>query len=266
MLGGLLTRQGDQLRRMERYADAEARFAEALGIVDGAKTGEAAQIMQNYGTLAVAQGNTDLAVARYRESVELFRQSSGDSTFTWLTTLLLADAMATKGALDAAARLADEASAALARTATPDTYSSAFAANVVGRIRYRQGRPDEAVEPHRRALAVIAPSYGEDHVETAESRVLLARSLAASRDAGARAEAQALVDTALPVIENAFNKQALLAEVLLVRAQLRLDAGDVRGARGDIERAESAFATDVSDRPAQQRRARQLRQRLTALA
>ena len=265
-LGAILTRQGDQLRRMRRFVEAEAAFAEAVSIMAGARTAELAQIMQNYGTLAVAQGNTHLAVARYRESVDLFRQSSGDSTFTWLTTLLLADAMATEGSLDAAARLADEAAAALARTATPDTYSGAFAATVVGRMRYRQGRPDEAVDLHRRALAVIAPSYGEDHVETAESRVLLARSLATSRDAGARAEAQALVDTALPVIENAFNKQALLAEVLLVRAQLRLDAGDVRGARGDIERAESAFATDVSDRPAQQRRARQLRQRLTALA
>ncbi|MBN8481161.1 MAG: tetratricopeptide repeat protein, partial [Xanthomonadales bacterium] len=265
-LGAILTRQGDQLRRMRRFAEAEASFAEAVSLLAGSRSAELAQIMQNYGTLALAQGHTDLAVARYRESVDLFRQSSGESTYTWLTTLLLADAMATAGSLDQAARLADEAAAALARTSTPDTYASAFAATVVGRIRYRQGRPEEAVDLHRRALAVLARSYGEDHVETAESRVFLARSLAASRDAGARAEALALVETALPIIEAAFNKQALLAEALLVRAQLRLDAGDTGGARGDIERAESAFAVDVSDRPAQQRRARQLRQRLQALS
>ncbi len=261
-LGAILTRQGDQLRRMRRFDEAEAAFAEAVSIMAGSRSAELAQIMQNYGTLAIAQGNTGLAVARYRESVDLFRQFSGDSTFTWLTTLLLADAMASAGSLEEGARLADEAMVALTRTATPDTYSSAFAATVVGRMRYRQGRPGEAVDLHRRALAVIAPSYGEDHVETAETRVLLARSLAASRDAGARAEAQALVDTAMPIIEGAFNKQALLAEALLVRARLRLDAGDARGARGDIERAEGAFATDASDRPAQQRLARQLRQRL----
>ena len=265
-LGAILTRQGDQLRRMRRFEEAEAAFAEAVSILAGSRSAELGQIMQNYGTLAVAQGRTDLAIARYRESVDLFRQSSGESTFTWLTTLLLADAMATAGSLDQAARLADEASAALAPTATPDTYASAFAANIVGRMRYRQGRPAEAVDLHRRALDVIARSYGEDHVETAETRVMLARCLAASRDAGARAEAQSLVNTALPIIEVAINKQALLAEVLLVRAQLRLDAGDARGARGDIDRAEDAFATDISDRPAQQRRARQLRQRLPALS
>ena len=57
---------------------------------------------------------------------------------------------------------------------------------------------------------------------------------------------------------------AATGQVLLVRAQLRLDAGDAQGARVDIDRAEGAFATDVSDQSAQQRRARQLRQQLAA--
>ncbi|MEO8011332.1 MAG: tetratricopeptide repeat-containing protein kinase family protein, partial [Dokdonella sp.] len=262
ILGALLTRQGDQLRRMRRFAEAERAFAEAISLFAGSRSGELAQIMQNYGTLAVAEGRADLAVERYRESVALFRQASGESTFTWMTTLLLADAMASAGSLNEAARTGDEATAALARMTTPDSYESAFAATVVGRLRFRQGRYEEAVVLHRHALTVLAPSYGEDHVETAESRTFLARSLAASADPASREEAAALIEKVLPIVEAALNKQGLLADVFLVRAQLRFDANDPSGARADLERAEAATAMDASDQVAQQRRARQLRERI----
>ncbi len=261
-LGAILTRQGDQLRRMGRYDEAEEAFTEAVGLLAGTRSGELAQIMQNYGTLAVAQGRADVAVERYRESVALFRQASGESTYTLLSTLLLADAMAVAGSLEEAGKTADEATVALARITDADSYESAFAATVVGRMRYRQGRFAEAVPLHRKALAHLAPTYGEEHVETAEARTMLARSLVTSSDPAARAEAAALIERALPVIEAVDNKRSLLGEIYLVRAQLRIDANDAAGARADVERAERAFAKDASDRVSQRQRARLLRERI----
>jgi serine/threonine protein kinase len=239
VIGGTLLRLGDLHRRMGNMDDADAAFVEAIAVLGKVPSGQYAQALQYHGDLATAQGRFDLAVQRYRASMQAFRTATGDSIYTWLTALKLAEGLTEAGLLAEADKVGGEAAAAIARTSGDDSYDSAYSASVIGTLRQAQGRHREAIPLLRHTLAVLARLYGEAHAEVAQTRVALAGSLVEVRDAAARAEAASLIETAKVALEQGGDEgsEPMLGALYFERSRLRLDSGDASGARSDIAEA-----------------------------
>jgi len=246
LIGGTLLRLGDLQRRTGRLDEANRSLSEAIAILGGAPSGQYAQALQFHANLALAQGDLDLAVRRYRASIEAFRAAGGDSVYAWLTQFKLADVLVATGRVAEAEALVDEASAAAARarerSGGADPYGEMYAATVTGSLRHAQGRYEEAVALRRQGLASLVRTYGEAHAEVAAARVALAASLVAARDPGARGEAAALLESARTTFEAAEpgadeSSAAFVGMLYLERARLRRDSGDLAGAREDADRA-----------------------------
>ncbi|HUD43704.1 MAG TPA: serine/threonine-protein kinase [Dokdonella sp.] len=246
LIGGTLLRLGDLQRRTGRFEAADRSLSEAIAILGGTPSGQYAQALQFHANLALAQGDLDLAVRRYRASIEAFRSAGGDSVYAWLTRFKLADVLIAAGRVaDAEPEVAEAAAAAArtrARSGGSDPYGEMYAATVTGSLRHAQGRYEEAVALRRQGLASLLRTYGEAHAEVAAARVALAASLVATRDPGVRDEAAALFEAARAILEAAEpgageTDGTFLGSLYLERARLRRDSGDLAGAREDAQRA-----------------------------
>ncbi|TXI75197.1 MAG: serine/threonine-protein kinase [Dokdonella sp.] len=261
IMAGVLVRYGDLLRRMQRYDEAEAVFAEGVAMVEGSKTGEYAQMLQVYGTLASARGEYALASERFRKAADVFRQATGESSFTWLTNLLLVESLGKSGQLAEADQLAAESARAFEKISKEDSYERAYLAGTLGYLRWRQGRWVESVTAFRQALPILIKTYGDTHAEPAGIRTALARSLLALGDADSRAEAGELIRQAMPIMEKAQAGKPDLGVALLVRAEVRLDGADPNGAKQDIAAALKLLPDKSLDRERAQLQAQRLSRR-----
>lgn len=238
-IGGTLLRLGDLQRRAGDHAAAEQSFREALRILGAKPSGQYAQALQSYAALARAEGRFEEAARRLRRSFELFRSISGDSTYTWLTALLEVQVLIKAGQLQAAAKLGEEAVAALHKVAPDDLYNNTFAASVMGSLHAAQGRHVEAVGLLRKALQGLDTMYGPDHPEAIEARVVLAASLLRADPQGSREEAQTLIASAFARLEA--NDEASVMHILgkahLARGRLKWIDGDRKAALADVDAA-----------------------------
>jgi serine/threonine-protein kinase len=239
IIAGTLIRYADVQRRTGKLDAADKTFTEAIAIYGQNPSGQYAQALQLHGNLARAQGRVDVAVQRYRDSLAAFRTTTGDSIYTWLTQLKLVEMLTEADRLDEADRLGTEAAAAISRLSKDDSYDSAYSANVMGLLRRAQGRPADAVPLLRHTLTIMQTIYNAEHAEVAQAQVFLAASLIATRDSDARSEAANLIETAKAAYDRGGDPdaQAQLGALYLERSRLRLDSGDVAGARSDIEQA-----------------------------
>ncbi len=261
MIGSLLHRLADTQRRMGRLDDAALSFAESAGLLAPAGGPQYAQLMQTYATLAAATGERQLAIDRLRISVDAFRKATGDSPHTLLTELALVEALAVAGELAEAERLGAKAAAAVAETMPADSYEAGYSGSVIGRLRFLQGRFDEAIVLQRRTLAFLVSLYGEGHLDVAEARLRLAGTLLARAQPVDEPELADLAERALPIVVEAATKPALIAEAHLLRAALALRGGERARARNELDAAAGAARRDRSDRIALDRRIAGLRRR-----
>ena len=239
MVGGTLLRLGDLQRRMALYDDADRSLTEALSILKAPRSGQYAQALQFHGDLARAQGRFDVAVERYRGSLDAFRASVGDGIYTWLTALKLVEGLIDAGRLDEADPIATEAVAAIAHASGDNSYDTAYTSSVMGDLRRAQGRHAEAAALFRTNLGLLVKIYGDAHSEVAQARVALAGCLVALGEEDARREAAVLLETAKTSLEGPDHEsddatQGALGVLYLERATLRRDTGDAAGARSDI--------------------------------
>jgi serine/threonine-protein kinase len=240
IIGGTLLRLGDLQRRMGRYDDADRSFSESLTILGkGTSSGQYAQALQFHGDLAKAQGRIDLAIERYRASLDAFRKTVGDGVYTWLTALKLVEGLIEAGKLDEAETLAVDAIANLQRASGDNDYDTAYASSVMGALRRAQGRDEEAAAQFRTNLALLLKIYGESHIEVAQTRVSLAGCLVAQRRDETRKEAATLLEIAKVSLEDPDHAtdagtESSLGKLYLERATLRHDSGDADGARADV--------------------------------
>lgn len=263
-IGGTLLRLGDLYRRIGKFEEAERSFAESLAILGKSPSGQYAQALQTYGSLARAEGKFDLAVERYRKSFEAFRASTGDSIYTWLTALAEAASLTDAGRYDEADARVSEAQAALARLAPDDNYNNTYAASVLGTLRHAQGRYAEAIPILRRALAGVSQIYDADHAEIALSRTALAASLLATRDAEAVAEADTLIAVAIATLTRVADAGSgpMLGAAYLERARLNELRGNRDAARTDVELALARL--DAPEHSNRRRQAEELARQLNA--
>ncbi len=238
-LGGTLLRLGDLQRRVGDLDAADRSFQEALAMLGKTPSGQYAQALQTYGSLARAQGQFELAAQRYRKSFEAFRASTGDSVYTWLTAMVEVSALTDAGKFAEADARGAEAAAALARVAPDDAYNNTFAASVMGALRQAEGRNDDAIPLLRRALEGVRQIYDKDHAEIAQARVALAGSLIATHDAVLREEAAGLIESAIETLTRAGDagSEPALGAAYLERSRLHLENGNHAAARADIVQA-----------------------------
>lgn len=238
-VGGTLLRLGDLQRRMADFDASEQSFAESLAILDKTPSGQYAQALQTWGTLARAQGKFDLAAERYRKSFDVFRVATGESVYTWLTALLEVAALTDAERYREADARANEAVAALKRIAPDDEYNATYAASVLGSLRQAEGRHHEAIPNFRRALEGVQKIYESDHVEIAQVRISLAASLLASKDRAALIEAESLITSAFDTLERnpAAENEATLGMAYLERSRLNLVHGKRAAANADLSEA-----------------------------
>jgi len=237
-LGGTLLRLGDLQRRIGNFQAADQSFAEAITILGKTPSGQYAQALQTYGSLARAQGQFDLAAQRYRKSFEVFHAATGDSVYTWYSALLEVGALSDLARFKQADERAAEAAAALGRI-SHDAYDKMYVANVIGSLRQAEGRHDEAIPLLREALEGVEKIYEKDHAEIAQTRVALAGSLIAKRDPALREEAGGLIEMAIESLTRAGDagSEPMLGCAYLERSRLHLQSGDQQAARKDIGEA-----------------------------
>jgi len=237
--GGTLLRLGDLQRRMRRFDEAEHTLGEAIAILGKTPSGQYAQALQFHGNLAQAQGKFDLAADRYRTALAAFRAATGESIYSRLTALKVAEALIQAGRLDEAEAIAADAVAAIAQSKEDNSYDAAYTADVMASLRHAQGREAEAEPLRRKTLELLVKIYGEDHAEVAQARIALAGSLIALRAAEGRTEAATLLDVAKTALERDVDDETegMLGGLYLERCVLRLDSGDTAGARADIGEA-----------------------------
>ena len=238
-LGGTLLRLGDLQRRVGNLDAADRLFVEAIAILGKTPSGQYAQALQTYGSLARARGQFDLAAQRYRKSFEAFRASTGDSVYTWLTAMVEVSALTDAEKFAEADARGVEATAALARIAPDDAYNNTYAASVMGALRQAEGRHEEAIPLLRRSLEGAQQIYDRDHAEIAQARVALAASLIARHDAVLREEAAGLIETAIETLTRAGDagSEPALGAAYLERSRLHLENGDRTAAQADIAQA-----------------------------
>jgi serine/threonine-protein kinase len=238
-LGSILLRVGDLQRRTGDLAAADRSFAESLGILSKTPSGQYAQALQTYGTLARAEGRFEIAAQRFHQAFEVFRSTTGDSVYTWLTALLEVSVLIESGHLAQADALATEATRTLARITPDDAYNRMYAASVMGKLRQAQGRNDEALPLLRKALAGLESIYDKDHAEIAGARIALASSLLELETAASREESAVLIEAAIASLSRAGDagSEPMLGAAYLERSRLHWQNGERRAARQDLEAA-----------------------------
>jgi serine/threonine-protein kinase len=238
-LGSILLRVGDLQRRTGDLAAADRSFVESLAILSKTPSGQYAQALQTYGNLARAEGRFELAAQRFHQAFEVFRSTTGDSVYTWLTALLEVSVLIESGKLAQADALATEATRTLARITPDDAYNRTYAASVMGKLRQTQGRNDEAVPLLRKALAGLETLYDKDHAEIASARIALASSLLGEETAASREESAVLIDAAIASLSRAGDagSEPMLGAAYLERSRLHWQNDEPLAAREDIDAA-----------------------------
>ena len=238
-VGGTLLRLGDLERRTGNFEAAERSFAESIAILGKTPSGQYAQALQTYGSLARAEGRFELAAQRYRKAFEAFKAATGDSVYTWITALLEVSALTDAEKFAEADALGADASAALLRISPDDNYNNTFTASVIGALRLAEARYDEAIPLLRRTLDGMQKIYDKDHAEIAQARVALAAGLLGKQSPELLEEAAGLIETAIETLRRASDagSEPMLGAAYLERGRLHLRAGNEDAARTDLAEA-----------------------------
>ncbi len=234
LLGTILTRQADVLRRMGDFDGAEAALDEGEACL--AESGaQLAQLHMIRGALRVAQRRHAEAADAYAESQRLFTVYAGEgSPYTWLAAMERGVALTATGDLDAAGTYLELALERLEGLNGRDSYDSGMAAGRLSRLRRLQGRYTEALELARHHIDIVAKLYGPTHANTSDARFDLALTL---RAIGALGAARQVLDEVLANIEPGTSTATLAPEIRLESARLAVDEGDRQRARRDAAEA-----------------------------
>ena len=148
----------------------------------------------------------------------LFREVLGEKhPFTWQVRGNRASQIALQGRLEEAEAIEREVAAKLEELNGKDSQEALDARARLAETRRRRGHPDEALPVHRQALAAVVKMEGEQSTWAAMLRFQVAADLLASKRPEDLAEAKALLDQALAILEKQSPPPQRLAEVQALR-------------------------------------------------
>lgn len=190
LLAGLLLRQGDLMRRMQRLDEAEPKLLEAASLLP-AGSPERANVVFLHAAVLRARGDLDAASKGFDQAFEQFRTALGpDSVYAWNAALqqVLTERQAGRGAASEPRLL--ETVATLRRVSNPESHEVVSAASALAEWRAMQGRHREALPLFDEAITIGEKLYGADHPDNREFRLARAETLLALTDAESRQRAK----------------------------------------------------------------------------
>jgi tetratricopeptide (TPR) repeat protein len=193
MLGAILMRRGDNLRRMQRNEEAERDFAEASRFVP-VDSAEAAQLEQLRGVLAGARGDADVAVAHMRNSQRAFERALGrPNTYSWTSAIALVGIELGRGRAGEVEALALEADAAMRELKPPPSFEVFLSSGTLAQVHAQLGQLEAAQQRFTEAIAIGSTVYAPEHPEVIKLRLLQWELRPPGRDPAARADLQTIL-------------------------------------------------------------------------
>lgn len=190
LLAGLLLRQGDLMRRMQRLDEAEPKLFEAASLLPEGSA-ERANVVFLYAAVLRARGDLDAASKSFDQAFEQYRSALGpDSVYAWNAALqqVITERQAGRGAASEPRLL--ETVATLRRISDPESHEVVSAATALAEWRVMQGRHREALPLFDEAIKIGEKLYGPDHPDNREVRLARAETLLALAAPDSRRRAQ----------------------------------------------------------------------------
>ncbi len=203
-----------------RLEESEAAYGEALALFSGIdpKHFEVGKCKNGLALIASRRGRYAEAEATMAEVEALFREVLGEKhPFTWQVRGNRASQIGLQGRLDEEESLEREVAAKLEELNGKDSGEALDARARLAETRRKRGHPDEALPVHREVLAAVVKMEGEDSTWVSLLRYQVAADLLAAGKPEDRAEAKALLDRALAVLEKQSPPHQRLAEVQALR-------------------------------------------------
>jgi eukaryotic-like serine/threonine-protein kinase len=206
-----------------RLEESEATYGEALALFRAINPKHFEIGKCNNGLALIASRRGDYAKAeKTLEEVEvLFREVLGEKhPFTWQVRGNRASQIGLQGRLEEAEAIEREVAAKLEELNGKDSGEAVDARVRLAETVRKRGRWPEALPIHREALGVVVKMEGESSTWAAMIRFQVAADLLAAERPEDRAEARALLDRALAVLEKQSPPPQRIAEVRAARAAL----------------------------------------------
>jgi serine/threonine-protein kinase len=207
-----------------RLEESEAAYTEALAVFSGIdpKHFEVGKCKNGLALIASRRGDYARAEKTMQEVETLFREVLGEKhPFTWQVRGNRASQIALQGRLEEAEAIERQVAAKLEELNGKDSAEAVDARARLAETRRRRGHPDEALPVHREALAAVVKMEGEESAWAAVLRFQVAADLIAIGGSEDRAEAKALLDRSLGVLEKLSPPHQRLVEVRAARAAAR---------------------------------------------
>jgi serine/threonine-protein kinase len=226
-----------------RYDDAERVLRHAAKVLQAIGHYDAGSALRYLGFVEMGRERFEQGYELFVAAEKVFRETIGDDG-----PLPLAARMSQGWALLKARRFA-EARALLVRLAAENEQAGGSdglqlrtTLKYLGEVERELGRPEAALEHHRRALAIERRAFGKDeHLAIASSRYQIALDLAVRDDPQSLAEAGEELAAAIAVVRKLDPEAPRLDDFLLASGRLAGRRGDLASARRDLSEAAARY-------------------------
>jgi eukaryotic-like serine/threonine-protein kinase len=229
---------GYLLSEMRRYPEAERGLREAIRILEPIDHYEIGTARNYLGFSLTGQERYAEAEQQFLE-VERFRRKKlgDDHPLVWGAHLSQGIAQLRLGRLDEAEKTLSQVVAYFGRT-LPEGDAHRSALGLLGEVARGQGRNAEALEMHRRALAMELKLFGATpHPGVASSHYQIALDLMALGTTASLAEARAEIDQASAMLGQVDPGHPRMDKYLVASGRIALAMGDAARARRDLAEA-----------------------------
>jgi len=192
----LLTTLGEVNGALGQYREANSLFAEALEIYRGDPDADAAltaEAWNQFGVSLFLLGQLAEAEQAYHEALSVAPEAAGQLRARTLNHLDVVHADSNRFAQSSDAL---EDALALLEALAPGSEDHAMTLNILGTVRSRQGRHDEAIAMMQQALEMRRALFGHDHPDTT---ITLSNLGVVFSEAGRPAEARLHISEALEI-------------------------------------------------------------------
>ncbi|MCA9715873.1 MAG: serine/threonine protein kinase [Myxococcales bacterium] len=232
----LLSHEGTLLNDLGRFDEAEAKFLEALPILE--REGELRQLSV-LGNLAIVQSRQrrfDESIANFRRLRELSTEQLGAGhPETVVSVMNLAHALTYKGHNDEARALLEDAIERAPAALGPDHVTTSNMWSALAKIQLDEGDAKGALRSSERAYAIAVAAVGPEHRRVA---TILTRLGTVRRALGELEEAARDFERARELLTKLYpDAHPMRASILHELAQLELERDDLAAARGYAEDA-----------------------------
>ncbi|WP_295685707.1 serine/threonine-protein kinase [uncultured Nevskia sp.] len=187
------------------------------------------------------------AEADARRVFALSRKLYGDEyPYTWWAASSLGYALASRGQYSSAEKILTEARSRMEAIVGADAYDNAFPASMLGIERLLSGRPEEALEPLRSALALTEAVFNRTTTTWATNALNLAEALLQIDTTAASSEAKGLIDQALLVFQSS-SEPVFLAKALIDRGLWQINNGNNSSGVRDMTEADKLLKNNFGN-------------------